>query len=113
MLKTSGKGGKSTLVNKLFGQNFGGSKRTKDIVSVRVSDSITVLDFPHLNSKNEDLTGTICNTYSFLDILIVVLDAEQTADSFGETLVLKFVFKSLLFGVDRMVCSQMFTGNDA
>ena len=51
------------------------------------------MDFPHLNSTKEELTGTVCNTYALLDILIVVLDAKQTGDADQEDRILRFADK--------------------
>src|SRR5690606_2803249 len=79
----TGKAGKSTIINKLFGFNTHPSsiKRTEDMKPYYPIERFHIIDFPHLNSTREKLKACFQANHQLVDAVIVVFEALQHGDT--------------------------------
>lgn len=101
-----GKVGKSMLIHKMFCfDTQSGARRTTQIKPYSVSDHFQMLDIPHVTSAYDTLKRSFAHSYTMMNGIIVVLDAQQQGDdSKGEGYALRIVQQLSMEGVDVLYC---------
>ena len=101
-----GKIGKSMIIRKMFGfPTEPGAKRTKQVNRYLVSNHFQMLDLPHLTSTYDDLKCSFAHSYTMMNGIIVVLDAQQQGDDEqGEGHALRTIQQLSMEGVDVLYC---------
>jgi hypothetical protein len=101
-----GKVGKSMLIYKMFGfPTRSGAERTTEIKAYCVSDHFQMLYLPYLTSTYDNLKRCFAHSYTMMNGIIVVLDAQQQGDDDqGEGHALRTVHQLSMEGVDILYC---------
>jgi GTP-binding protein EngB required for normal cell division len=102
-----GKSGKSTILQNMFGFNTNPDKeiRTEDLHCYRVNEDFRVIDFPHMTSVFDDVKNCFTCNHNLVNVIIVVLNAEQGGNDIqGEGYVVNEVKKLVKKGVNVLFC---------